>query len=578
MQIILPTIAPDMSFYSMLALTKRINGISKAEQLGQLLFSKPSSALRHDFPSNLDVFCRRTGSAYGNPVEVANNTSTLPYFLRFKPESVHYEALRLMSGPTVESLKFTLGLPSGPTGAMMPLRYCPECLNEDIRNYGYPYWHRKHQLPSALICPMHATPFIYANLRQDGRGRSGLFLPDDTEIQKYQTSLTVGREKLILEKLTMLSSIALVEDLSAQYSATSLRATYLHGLKQQGLLTASGSIRARDFISRLTKHYQSISHLPPFNRIIGRDSIEGMLRLVRKPRIHFHTASHLIMIDFLFGDWKLFNAVYLWEQQMDLPFDNKVDFQLSSPNYQQPDIQLEQRLLELANRFKNHEGSLSKISRELNININTAMRWLGKMGLIEIPRKPKVLTTNIKNNVIVLLRQGLPFKEIASKTGLSNSTIDRVCNEQPQLQQLWRVANIEWKRTKEREKFRQFLSDNQTTTQSELRQNYKSGYRWLYQNDLVWLSKNLPNKQVVKRMQRIPNKPRVNWDKRDSECLAALKTINTLNLESWERIKSKAILRRLPKLSFTPRLDKLPLSNAWVTKMLSTLTELRRET
>ena len=79
-------------------------------------------------------------------------------------------------------------------------------------------------------------------------------------------------------------------------------------------------------------------------------------------------------------------------------------------------------------------------------------------------------------------------------------------------------------------------------------------------------------------MQRIPNKPRVNWDKRDSECLAALKTINTLNLESWERIKSKAILRRLPKLSFTPRLDKLPLSNAWVTKMLSTLTELRRET
>ncbi|MDO9232643.1 MAG: TnsD family Tn7-like transposition protein [Methylotenera sp.] len=577
MQMMMPTLAPDMSFYSLLAVTKRLNGIGKAEQISQLLFSSPSAALRHDFPSNLDVFCIKTGNAFGNPVEVATNTSVLPYFLRFRSQNVHYEAWKLMLGPTVEPLKFVLGLPPGPSGSMMPLCYCRECLDEDIRNFGYPYWHRKHQLPSVLVCPTHSTPLNYANIRIDGRGRSGLFLPDDSDIQNYQSSIALGRAQPILERLSSLSSMALENELSTQYSPDSLRAAYLHGLKQQGLLTPSGHIRAREFIGRLTKHYEIITHLSPFDRIIGKDTVEGMLRLVRKPRGNFHTASHLIMIDFLFGDWKLFNSVYLWDQQMDLPLDAQNDFKLTSSNYHNLDSCLEHRLLDLVKRFKNKEGSFSSIAKQLDININTAMRWLGKLGLIEIPRKPKILTSDIKNNVICLLKQGLPLKAIASQSGLSISTIDRVCSEQPNLQQLWRAAKKEWKRNKVREKFSMFLINNPALTQTELRQNSDSGYCWLYRHDLDWLSKNLPQKQPIKRIQIFPTKPRINWGKRDDECLAALKTVNISNLQSWERIKSKAILRRLPKLSFSPRLNKLPKSSAWVTIMLSTLNRLRTD-
>lgn len=35
------------------------------------------------------------------------------------------------------------------------LRYCPICVQEDIKNYGEPYWHREHQLPLALVCCTH---------------------------------------------------------------------------------------------------------------------------------------------------------------------------------------------------------------------------------------------------------------------------------------------------------------------------------------------------------------------------------------------------------------------------------------
>lgn len=571
MHLMLPTIAPDMSLYSLLAVAQRLNGTSKAEQISQILFSNHSSAMRHDFPSNLDVFCRKTGNSYGNPTEVATNTSVLPYFLRFRPDNVHHDALALMIGPTVEPLKFVLGLPAGPTGAMMSLCYCPECLEEDTRDYGYPYWHLQHQLPSALVCPKHFIPLHYASLRLDGRGRSSLFLPDDVEVQKSLTSPLLGRAKPILERLSMLSAIALKQELSAPYSAESLRSTYLHGLKQQGLLTASGRVRARDFIGRVTKHYESLSGLSPFDRITGTNFSEGMLRLVRKPRVHFHTACHLIMIDFLFGDWKLFNSVYLWERQMDLPFPQQNENELLDFNPRPNNKILEQRLLELVGRFQNNEGSLSSLAKQLKINISTAMRWLGKLGLIEIPHRPKIVTIDIRKGVVDQLKQGQPLKEIASRTGLSGSTIDRICNEEPNLQQIWKIANKEWKRDKSREKLKQFLRNNPTLTATELRQSSDSGYSWLSRHDRDWLSKNLPKKQSINRIINTAPKPRIDWSKRDEECLVELKKMGPLCLESWERIKPKAILRRLPKLSFSPRLEQLPKSQAMVASMLGKL-------
>lgn len=571
MNMMMPTLHPDMTFYSLLAVTKRLNGVGKAEQISQTLFSNSSAALRHDFSPNLDIFCRRTGNAFGTPVEIATNTSTLPYFLRFRPKDVHDEAYRLMAGPTVEPLKFVLGLPPGPSGAFLPLCYCNECAKEDIANYGYAYWHRKHQLPSVMVCPTHSNPLNYANLRMNGRGRSGLFLPNDNEIQKYQSTQLLGRAKPMLERLSALSSLALDQELSAPYSTNSLQATYLHGLKQHGLLSASGRIRARDFIARLTKHYEAISQFPTFDRIIGLNFAEGLLRLVRKPRVNFHTASHLIMIDYLFGDWKLFNSVYLWEQQMELPLGNIPKPQSTEFSHKNLNKDLECRLFELAKRFNNNEGSLSSIAKLLNIDINTAMRWLGKLGLIAIPRKPKKISADIKTNVITLLKQGIPLKIISSQTGLSSSSIDRICNEEPHLQKIWKEANKEYKRQKEREKFLIFLTNNPSITLSELRQSSDSGYKWLYHNDSSWLSQHLPPKPPIKRTQVSAPKPRVNWESRDQECLAALKTVNIENLESWERRKPKAFLRRLPKLSFSPRLDKLPKSHSWVINTLNNL-------
>ncbi|MDZ8238658.1 MAG: TnsD family Tn7-like transposition protein [Nostoc sp. ChiQUE01a] len=35
------------------------------------------------------------------------------------------------------------------------LKFCLYCIEEDTKKYGEPYWHRFHQIPGVMICPIH---------------------------------------------------------------------------------------------------------------------------------------------------------------------------------------------------------------------------------------------------------------------------------------------------------------------------------------------------------------------------------------------------------------------------------------
>ena len=35
------------------------------------------------------------------------------------------------------------------------LRFCPSCIKEDTLTYGESYWHRLHQVPGVIFCPVH---------------------------------------------------------------------------------------------------------------------------------------------------------------------------------------------------------------------------------------------------------------------------------------------------------------------------------------------------------------------------------------------------------------------------------------
>lgn len=437
----LPVLLPDMTFYSLVAISHRWEGASRGEQTCNRLFGSPGAGLRHDFPSHLDEFCRRTRAAYGSADDISMKATVLPYFLRFRYLKVHDKALTLMRGATVEPLKFVLGLHPGPSGASMPFRACEECICTDNDTSGFAYWHRKHQLPGVYVCPDHEVPLLQSNIRIDGYGRSMFLMPDDIGLLSRTIDLSASQLPT-LKRLSVLSAAVLESGLPGEYSAQVLQATYRHGLKQQGLLTTGGRVRAAEFIKWLHDRYKHIEYLDTFRRIVPDKYIEGMLRLVRKPRENFHTACHVLLIDALFGNWEMFKSVYEWERNMELP----LVIVEKSPEIEVPPISENGLIaIELAKRFEKGEGSISALSRELGIDINTSMRWFGRLGLMDVQRRPRVLCKELREEVVQALKLGLPLREIAKMNSVSRSTIDRVCHESPDLYQQWRKARYQMK-------------------------------------------------------------------------------------------------------------------------------------
>ncbi|SBT11148.1 hypothetical protein PROAA_910009 [Candidatus Propionivibrio aalborgensis] len=569
--LLLPPHCNDITLYSIVGLIARLNGHENARTTSQLLFGSPFSGLRHDFPSNLAHFCQVTEQCYGDVAFVANNFTILPYFLRFRDSPSNPEAVGLMSSNEAERLKFFLGLPASPVGALLPLRHCPECALIDQKENGFAYWHREHQLPSSLVCPCHNVPLLQSGIRRDGTGWSCLHLPlDERDHGSGPTPLVVAPPPL-LRQLATLGSQALRDDASS-IDPQSLRYAYLHGLKQNGLLTLTGKIRAIELIDRLEKAYRPIAGLSPFNRIATPNTIEGLLKLVRKPRGPSNPISHLLLINLLFGSWELFRNVLSWEIEISAPPPPETIHPASAISEPCPPELLSKQLASISCRVSVGDCSLTKACQDENVDIGTATRWLGKLGWLNLPKRPKKLTQGLRSKVSAMLDQGLPLIHIERELSLSKSTIDRLCSEAPEQLQRWKAANHRWKRAKYRQAFLNALGSRTQLTRKDAQKLEGAGYSWLYRHDRIWLSAYLSSSPVVLRRKPTHRRERVNWLARDEECSRAIASLGQrIHLESWERKKVQAILRRLPKLSFSPRLDRLPKSKAAITDLLTAL-------
>lgn len=549
----------EMTFYSWMALMQSLNGTANAHQLSKILMGNTSSGLRVDFPSNLRFFCQTTAGAFGDPEYIGQSHTSLPYFTRFRDLKLWDTCINIMEDKSVEFLKFHLGLPPSNAHDYTPLKYCNACLEIDLSLHGFAFWHRVHQLPTCNICPAHGGTLQYQPLREDARDRSKLVLPNEDFSKQI---ILPEHANSILARLSVLSQEALLKPLPGGYDPIKLMHTYRHGLKEQGFLTKRGLIRAANFLQAFENHYLHIKTIAPFQEIISSNKVDNILKLLRKPRGNHHTAEHLLVIDFLFGSWDLFTTTYQWESQL------SIDLNLEPEPT--PIIDTSDHIYEIAQRYELGEDSLRGLCQEYGLDIGTVMRRIGKLGLTTLKKRPKTLTTELQNQVIHLLMEGAALTDILTQTKLSKSTIDRICAENQEVWKKWKIQKNINLRDERRNQLKSYLSHHPATTIAELREDNCKEYKWLSSHDAEWVNqfvKTLSSSSTSKKIA--PSlKPRIDWAARDEECLKHLIAIGKPELQSWERVKPRAFLRRLPKMLFSPRLNRLPKSKAWVESAL----------
>lgn len=555
----LPVICQDMTFFSWMALTSHLNN-QVGYRVSELLLGNGSAGTRLDFPSHLDTFCRNTAYAFGYPGDITFNHTVLPFYLAFRPASLVKECIQIMGGESVETLKFKLGLPPTHFRGITDLKYCPHCLSDDVRSIGVGFWHRSHQLPSAYVCNEHCSILETFPLRDKGTEKNTLVLPS-TRLTTYK--VYDGQSLDSLSAISNISTRFLHQELPGGFNAVQLRNAYLHGLKQQDLLTRRGQIRASIFIHRFEQYYFALKGLPAFARLLQSENIPHFLKLIRKPRGFHHPVAHILLIHFLFGNWELFRSVYAWESQFQL-FLEPYTLQTNHPD-------IDDDISEIARRHEDGE-SLSSLAKIFEYDLGTLIRKMGKSGFVNIKRSPKKLSTLILNQVIALLEEGHQLTDIQNATNLSRSTIDRVLCGHPEIKTIWSQKRFENMKERKRNELRTLIESHPEYSKNDLKNAISTTVVWLSKNDATWLNQlylNIPNKKTLRTC--IKRSERINWHKRDMECLTALQRLGNIEIDSWERLKPPIFLRRLPLLSFTPRLEKLPKSQQWITNQLKLL-------
>jgi hypothetical protein len=155
-----PSPYPDELLYSVIARYHIRSGNRSFRQTDIDLFDYPSQqAVKVILSNNLDYLVNNfpVGSKQTKENLIQNHT-LYPFYVAFltapeawivkdlmrkKLNNSLFNAAKIAHTHTEDSRKF--------------FKFCPLCLEEDTQRYGEAYWHRIHQTPGVLVCPIHAT-------------------------------------------------------------------------------------------------------------------------------------------------------------------------------------------------------------------------------------------------------------------------------------------------------------------------------------------------------------------------------------------------------------------------------------
>lgn len=311
---------PDECLYSLGARIHRLCGFSRPRETSRQLYGDPRSLFHHYLPVKLGEFQSRSREVYGRIEELIRDSTLVPFFTWLRPQSDRMAALGLVKSGQKHRLEATLGLPGARAAAFLPLTYCRACAEEDRDKHGEAYWHRCHQLPGALVCTKHREVLFEAARYPVRPSAAILALPGSRIIEMAATcDRPTG---LALERLIEIAEVQfamLTEPDLLPIDPMTLRCTYEQGLRDRGLLTSSGSVRLKEYLAAVIDYFGDLKDIRVFSTYFSGKGLTGFLRPKRTKRGELSPITHSLLIAFLWGNWKGFEASYRWQSAITRP-------------------------------------------------------------------------------------------------------------------------------------------------------------------------------------------------------------------------------------------------------------------
>lgn len=531
---------PDETFFSLVSRHHQLWGHVTSAQTCQLIFGSTRAGTHHDLPNSLGAFAQRTNALLGEVDSIARERTLLKFYAAFAPPSETENAVACMSSVSVAHLKLRLGILTSRFRANHPLKACPHCMERDLRETGWPYWHLKHQFPGVWMCTTHKRPLLQSALKANGVERFHWLLPRLSELSPASV------EPIEAASFSVLLSLAeLIEHLvqAAAHQPLLLRKlheVYRQELQARGWIAGVASLRTGQIATAFLNYCEPLRRIPEFAALAEDEAgmVTQLGRLLRPPRSGTHPLRHLLLIHWLFGDAQRFDCV-MRSEGANNHVPTQGDVLIALPV-------VDPRVARLCSLIKEERQSVRKAAGLVGVDPQTALVWAAKAG-IAISRRPQKLSAEVRAKAIRDLCRGTDKEQVASRAGVSVGTITRLLLGDPKLHTDWSEARSAKTRAHSRTLWLQLLQSSGILGIKWMRQLDPRTYMWLYRNDRVWLDANKPD--LLPASLR-PRPSIVDWEARDEQLRGLVReaALHLMEERSVRRIHFWQLCQQIPDL------------------------------
>jgi hypothetical protein len=297
----LPIARSDETLYSVVARIRLANAARNDIDACQSLFGHSRNTRVSDFPVNLKRFCDVTQDCFGDPARVLADMTLSGFFERLGSRPWNSGSA---PAPIITA---GYGLSTLSNGSAGRWRVCLRCVESDLRCHATAFWRRAHHLPTAFVCPIHATPLASCMLAPLERHKRFL-LPEQIEAAPLKAYVDWAAHYHTLNRLTVLG-MDVLKDTRQSIDADTVHATLLNALDNHGLLTATGMLRRVPFSSEFVHRYQFLSGHRDFTPALSPQGIAILQRSFIHPAPPRSAIHNLLLVDWLSAPGKHFISI-----------------------------------------------------------------------------------------------------------------------------------------------------------------------------------------------------------------------------------------------------------------------------
>lgn len=442
----LPPCLPDELLFSRVIRFITILGTTETQFLRET-YGKPYISFHPYFPPIVTALLKLT---HENADTLILEQTMAPYFMRFIPQCSKKIENAMLKGDTNTAINLAK-IRVFKQKQKLTIKYCPQCVIENIKIFGVAYWHRCHQFMGIESCYKHQVLLIHK---------------DASTAMK----LGVGIPPIISE----INPSSLIDFELAKYAANYLNniikkeltngLDYTEVLKELGYINCADHVRRRYLIKDFYYFTKKLKHISADFLPLSKFDVNYLRCVLNKSKSQ-HPIKHLL---FLFWISKQNNK------------KSNTSICLKSNILESQCINLLKKGLRLA--------EIQRVTKKSQCYIK---KIAVKNGLFK-PYKAKKINDKMKDEIIKLAFKGFKREAIVKRYNISKASFHFIILSVNGLALWRRTCKYESIRRRQKIKIIRYLQQNLNANRTDLKINANGAYCWLMKNEKDWLDSNTP--------------------------------------------------------------------------------------